>query len=150
MGWTYSHGATLKGLMKELTEGWERHTDQYTITAKCLKHCYRMSNPGHGVLWTVWEHTFTLNGQTVQPASRWIGCDLVEYAREFEGFGYKGLSESCGPNACSCPLSYLDMVPVVSQVWRDDVREYHRLKAEKRARKKEATAEFRRLNPIYE
>jgi len=72
----------------------------------------------------------------VKPTDRAIGCDLFEYARQYEGFGYKDLSESCGPNACSCPLGYLDMVPVVNQEWRDDVREYHSRKAEKRARKK--------------
>jgi hypothetical protein len=55
----------------------------------------------------------------------YIGCDLLAPARKGEGWGYKDLCESMGPCYYTCPLSYLDMVPVANAAWRDQVRAWH-------------------------
>jgi hypothetical protein len=45
------------------------------------------------------------------------------------GWGYKSMDESMGPAYYTCPLSYLDMVPMpdspYAREWREKVREYH-------------------------
>ncbi|WP_240754701.1 hypothetical protein [Parasulfuritortus cantonensis] len=41
------------------------------------------------------------------------------------GWGYKDLCESMGPYYYTCPLSYLDMVPVANADWRGQVRAWH-------------------------
>ncbi len=55
---------------------------------------------------------------------RYIGCDLLRCERGY-GWGYKDLCESVHPYYYSCPLAYLEMVPVACETWRERVREYH-------------------------
>lgn len=90
--------------------------------ANCLRHCYRGNN-FRGVLWGVWEAT--PEGEAAHPGNptRAISCDLLEY-RDGMWFN-KPLSESCHPYYYSCPLGYLDMVPVANAAWREEVRKYH-------------------------
>jgi len=64
----------------------------------------------------------------------WIGLDLMQSGRA-DGWGYKDMDESVGPNAVDCPLAYLD-APHAEPVgfagpWRDRVRAYH---ADRRAK----------------
>jgi hypothetical protein len=67
----------------------------------------------------------------------WIGLDLLKGTPN--GWGYKDLDETAGPNAVDCPLSYLDAPHVAPEgyapQWRERVREYH---AKKKARPKYA------------
>ena len=126
MGWLFRIGTTRKGVIEERTRTWEREGVQTT----CLAYCYR-GNPYSGVLWTVWER----NGPGVE-SERWIGCDLLKYDRN-DHWGYKDMDESVGPFYYSCPLGYLDKVPVVTNpVWRDCVRSYHAELAAKRQAKR--------------
>jgi len=137
MGWLFQPGSTRKGLVAERITAWERTTpDGITVKSTCIAHCYRGGNFS-GVLWTVWERTFEKEGQPVKPTERWIGCDLLEYSKRDEGWGYKDMEESMGPYFFSCPLKYLEMVPVVgSESWREGVRAYHERQQEKRRAKK--------------
>lgn len=137
MGWLFQPGSTRKGLIAERTIGWERTTpDGMSVKSACIAHCYR-GGVFRGVLWTVWERTFEKNGQAVQPSERWIGCDLIEYSKSDEGWGYKDMEESMHPCFYSCPLMYLTMVPVVAnEEWRQGVRNYHARQQEKRQAKK--------------
>lgn len=56
------------------------------------------------------------------------------------GWGYKDMTESMGPCYYTCPLAFLDAVPVPegeqrgawARAWRDKVRAYHASKASKR------------------
>lgn len=126
MGWLFRIGITRKGLVEERTAAWEREGVQTT----CLAHCYR-GNPYSGVLWTVWERV-----GPDHPTERWIGCDLLRYDRN-DGWGYKDMDESVGPYYYSCPLGYLDKVPVVTNSgWRDCVKSYHSERADKRRAKR--------------
>lgn len=54
-----------------------------------------------------------------------ICCDLIEC---HDGcWGYKSLDEACHPFYYSCPLTFLDLAPVVqSQDWRNRVLAYHK------------------------
>lgn len=138
MGWLFTPGSTRRNLIAERTKGWERTTDGMTVKTERLAHCYR-GGIFSGVLWTVWERTFEKDGEQVQPTERWIGCDLLEYSKRDEGWGYKDMDESVGPFYYSCPLSYLEMVPVVSnEEWRQCVRDFHeRQRAKRQAKKRE-------------
>lgn len=133
MGWYYPHGVNRKELIAQRVEEWERDTGELLVKSTCLKHCYR-GGVFSGVLWSVWERTFTKDSKEVQPSQRWIGVDLLHcYQGEW---GYKPLDESMGPYYFSCPLSYLDLVPLDryggNSEWREAVVEHHRRQAEKR------------------
>jgi hypothetical protein len=71
----------------------------------------------------------------LQAIERWIGCDLLRSQTGF-GWGYKDLDESMFPYFFSCPLKYLDLVPIEkfggNAEWRATVRRYHQRQAEKR------------------
>ena len=135
MGWLFRDGCIRRELIEERTKNWERTTEDGTLVkSACLAHCYR-GGFGSGVLWTVWERTFTKDGQSVQPTERWIGCDLLRYQRDY-GWGYKDMEESMHPYYYSCPLSYLGMVPIDqyggNAEWREGVKAHHERRRAKR------------------
>jgi hypothetical protein len=72
---------------------------------KNLKHCWKGNN-----LWAVNEGT-NREGKTVQYVCLYM-CQGPAYGRKNDpqGWGYKGIDESCGPNADSCPVGYIEMV----------------------------------------
>lgn len=133
MGWTYPYGVDRKQLIAQRVEGWERDTGEMLVKSTCLKHCYR-GGVFSGVLWSVWERTFTKDGDEVQPSERWIQCDLLRCDRG--EWGYKDMEEAMHPYYYSCPLSYLDHVPIDryggNAEWREQVAEHHRRRADKR------------------
>lgn len=133
MGWTYPHGVNRKQLIAQRVEGWERDTGEMLVKSTSLKHCYR-GGVFAGVLWSVWERTFTKDGAEVQPTERWIQCDLLRCNQG--SWGYKDLEESMGPYYFSCPISYIELVPIEqfggNAEWRLQVVEHHRHRAEKR------------------
>jgi hypothetical protein len=139
MGWLFKAGSTRREMIEENTKGWERtNEDGTTIKSACLAHCYR-GGVFSGVLWSVWERTFTKDGQQVEPTQRWIVCDLLRYQKDY-GWGAKGMEESMHPYFYSCPLKYLDLVPIEQfgghAEWRELVRSYHaRITEKRRARK---------------
>ena len=66
MGWLFKNGITRKELIAERTTDWTREgAEGMTVTSTCLAHCYR-GGAFSGVLWAVWERTFTRDGQSVQ------------------------------------------------------------------------------------
>ena len=136
MGWLFKQGYSRRQLIAERTENWEKSGDML-VKSVCLAHCYR-GNLYSGVLWAVWERTFTKEGQIICPTERWITCDLLRYQKDF-GWGYKDMEESMHPYYYSCPLGYLEMVPVDqyggNSQWREGVQRYHALQAEKRQRR---------------
>jgi len=118
MGWTFgsdSKDALLAERIKDSTSGDKIH--------KCLAHCYRGGRSG-GVLWTVWVIT---NTEAKWVLDSYIGCDLIR--RHGNEWGYKDMEESSGPYYYSCPLKYLNMVPMPkgkhAPEWREKVRAYH-------------------------
>ncbi|MBR9802099.1 hypothetical protein GYB59_10570 [bacterium] len=133
MGWTYPYGLNRKQLIAQRVEGWERDTGEMLVKSTCLKHCYR-GGVFSGVLWSVWERTFMKDGDEVQPSERWIQCDLLRCDQG--SWGYKDMEESMHPYYYSCPLGYLNLVPVDryggNTEWREQVIDHHRRRAEKR------------------
>ncbi len=135
MGWLFRDGSTRRELIEERSKNWERTTeDGMLVKSACLAHCYR-GGFGSGVLWSVWERTFTRDGQNVQPTERWIACDLLRYQRDY-GWGYKDMEESMHPYYYSCPSSYLAMVPIDqyggNAEWREGVKAHHERRRAKR------------------
>jgi len=117
MGWLYCENSR-SDLIKSRTKG--ESSPDGSKEWRCLAHSARGN-----VLWTVWE----IADISSNVSRRFIGCDLL--ARSGGTWGYKDMSEEMHPYYYSCPLSYLDMVPVACEAWRDGVRKYH----EKRSRK---------------
>lgn len=140
MGWTFGWSRR-KDLITERIRNWENTKDyDYTVKSTCLAHCYR-GGVRAGVLWTVWEQTFTNpDGTPAKPTVLYIGCDKLEYKRMSPkhfpysdgDWGYQDMCESMHPFYYSCPLKYLDMVPVACEEWREGVRAYRQRQIEKR------------------
>jgi hypothetical protein len=101
MGWTHTEGATRADVINYLTRD-----GIFGEGAKCLKKATRGN-----VLWAVIE---------VKPDDRFILCALLSCEKGF-GWGYKDMTESMHPYYYSCPVSFLEMVPVACQPWRDGV-----------------------------
>jgi hypothetical protein len=114
MGWTFTKDATRADIIAERIRAW----DNDTHAGRTLQRC-TVGN----VLWTVRELTDKRTGTT----ERYIGCDLLERERGY-GWGYKDMCESSGPFYYSCPLGYLEIVPVACEEWREQVRAYHALR----------------------
>lgn len=140
MGWLFKAGISRRDLIAENTKGWERTKEDGTvIKSTCLTHCYR-GGVFSGVLWSVWERTFVRDGQKLEQPQRWIVCDLLRYV---DGkWGFKDLCESVHPYFYSCPLGYLELVPIErfggNAEWRELVRQYHARSIEKRRARKAA------------
>ena len=135
MGWLFKVGSTRRELIDERTRSSATAgPNSMAVATTCLAHCYR-GNLYSGVLWSVWERTFTRHGEQAQPTERWITCDLLRYQKDY-GWGYKDLDESVHPFYYSCPLKYLDLVPIDqyggNAEWREGVRAYHARQKERR------------------
>jgi len=141
MGWLFPYGATRKSLIEERSKSWSRESNGTTVETTCLAHCYR-GGSFSGVLWAVWERTFTKDGQQTSLPQRWITCDLLRC--QSGEWGYKDMSEACGSYYFSCPLKYLELVPIEQHggnaEWRELVRQHHQQQREKRKQ--------RRLQPV--
>jgi hypothetical protein len=144
MGWLFKSGYSRKELIEDRTKDWERTTDGMTVTTTRLAHCYRGGSFA-GVLWTVWERTFTKDGVEAQPTERWIGCDLMRHQKDY-GWGYKDMEESMGPYYYSCPQKYLNLVPIEqyggNEEWRANVQRYHARQQAKRSQRTPDKAAF--------
>lgn len=128
MGWLFTRGCSRKDMISKRTKNWSHTTDDgMQVDSACLAHCYR-GGSFSGVLWTVWERTFKRGEAEVQPTERWISCDLMRHERDF-GWGYKDMEESMHPHYYSCPLKYLNLVPIEQfggrADWREAVGRYH-------------------------
>ena len=135
MGWLFSRGCSRKEMVARRTKNWSHSTENgMQVDSVCLAHCYR-GGTFSGVLWAAWERTFQQNGAEVQPTERWITCDLLRYERDY-GWGYKDMDESMHPHYFSCPLKYLNLVPIEQfggrPEWRDAVQRYHARQQAKR------------------
>ena len=115
MGWDFTCGATKESLVAELLQPWEDrlvgfgNRCQYKV--RTLKHSLRGN-----CLWRIVE--VTKEGKTTLV----ITLDLLKKSRE--GWGYKGMDESCGPCYYNCPLGFLKEVPCPNQYvaeWRAKV-----------------------------
>jgi hypothetical protein len=142
MGWLFPYGATRRSLIAERIMNWERSTDTGVLAkTTCIAQCYR-GGVFSGVLWSVWERTFSKDNADTEPRQRWIQCDLLRCQQG--DWGYKDMEESMHPYFYSCPLGYLKFVPIEqfggSEAWREGVRSYHTRQAEKRVARKAARA----------
>lgn len=119
MGWFYTNGGSLKGLLSELREGYENENGKREhVTGQ-----YRGSLFNGGVFWSVWKWTDKSTGEV----KHWITCDLIERSKHDGGaWGYKPLSEAENPYYYNCPLKYLGMAPVECKEWRDKVIQWHK------------------------
>ncbi len=137
MGWSFGYNQTKESLVQELTQsGTGSYPENKMLTWNCLAHSLRGNS-----LWSVWERLNSESGESI----RYIRLDLLSYASQHGGYGYKSMSEACGPYYYNCPLKFLEMAPVANQEWRDKVIANHaKLKTIK------ATASKVRIGDIME
>ena len=119
MGWYYTYNSSMRDQIAEITQN-QDYPDGNKLT--CLARKLNGMT-----LWTVWERTMP-----DKPPYRFIGCYLIRKGDE-GSWGYKPLDEYMGPAEYSCPLSYLDMAPLMpehdshgwSAKWREGVKNWH-------------------------
>lgn len=104
MGWLH-FARTRKELIADLVAPEAR--------VQTLRYCVRGN-----VLWSVRQYT-TDDGNTH------LCIDLDLMAKRDGIWGYKAMGESCFPFYYTCPLAYLELVPVANEEWRVEVRAYH-------------------------
>lgn len=96
MGWDFTDGYSKKDVIADI------------VKTAAIAHTVKGN-----VLWTVEEFKDT----------KFIGCYLLGSSKG--NWGYKDMTESMHPYYYTCPLSYLEMVPVACPEWRDAVVAYH-------------------------
>lgn len=125
MGWLFTRGLSRKDLIKERVQKYEDANMVMTTLAYCVRgNC----------LWMVRESTSKNFGDSI----KFIELDLLG-SNKSDGWGYKDMEEQMHPYYYSCPLAYLEMVPVACEKWREGVRAYH----EKQNRKIEVGATYK-------
>jgi len=119
MGWLFIQDITRKELIEKIIKREENESGIW----ETKRHCARGN-----VLWSIVHLTRKNSGET----ETFIGCHLLQRTteklahRKIISWGYKEMTESMGPCYYTCPLSYLDDVPVANETWREQVRKYHR------------------------
>lgn len=114
MGWLFTRDQSKADLVQRRIRSEENDTTRWT----CLAHSVRGNT-----LWTVWE---VVDKPTGNVRKRLIGCDLLRSQRDY-GWGYKDMSEAMGPYCYTCPVKFLDMVPMdlypgsVNWEWRAEL-----------------------------
>jgi hypothetical protein len=117
MGWFYSWNKTKAQLLEELRES-DRFTKPWVILHSSVvgnNHWYLLHNP----------ETKQVN----------IGLDMLSAGGKDEGWGYKPLTENCGPCEVNCPLTFLARAsePTGYAIeWREKVRAHHAKRKEKK------------------
>lgn len=75
-------------------------------------------------LWTVMANcVFDDNKRVIE--KRFICLFLLGYHRRTKDYGYKDVTEACGPCEYDCPYSFLAMAPEENAEWRAKVLEWH-------------------------
>ncbi len=105
MGWSFTKNQSKRDLIQRLTSD---ATDHPMLASSTIGN--------H--LWTVRRHP-TLG--------LYIRLDLLSKEKGY-GWGYKAMSEAMYPYYYTCPLRYLEIVPVANQEWRNAVINYHKRK----------------------
>lgn len=128
MGWTYRYDDTKKKLIAYLTQEL-----LYCIDDSSVPKGYRIDPNKRGEiidshihgnnLWKVVSIQTRLSETSSWcEVDRYIALDLLGKDR-MGNWGYKGMCESMGPYEFSCPVRFLDMVPVPKQVYSDGERD---------------------------
>lgn len=111
MGWLISHDFSKKEQVEDLIKGWD--IDDSGRKQRCLGHSVRGN-----VLYAVFQQQ--QDGEPV--ADAFIVVCLLRKDRGY-GWGYKDMSESCGPYVYDCPEKLFKLAPVVTnEDWRAQCR----------------------------
>lgn len=129
MGWLFMYKmGTRKAMIEHLMAPQDWESGETKFSRRTLAHCYRGA-AFSGVLYAVKE-TKAERPDGVK-TSRYIEVDLLRYSKT-DGpgcWGYKDMTEECGPYHVSCPRSYLGMVPCpdnqFAREWRGRVLAWH-------------------------
>ena len=115
MGWSFPYTTPTRATLVQYLRRPERFGEKLELVRACATgshHWYLIRERDTGL--------------------HWIGLDLMQGARG-DGWGYKDMDESAGPNAIDCPLAYLAAPHAerdgYAKQWRERVREYHAKKS---------------------
>lgn len=111
MGWSYPYSTQTRADLVRYLRRPERFNERCELVRACV----------------IGSHHWYLARERAT-GQHWIGLDLMQSGRA-EGWGYKDMDESVGPNAIDCPLAYLaaphaEPLGFAAQ-WRERVRAYH-------------------------
>ena len=117
MGWLVSyeklrHGETVDSRMRE-NMSWSQHD-----AASGERHEIIASATVGSTWYAAVKHTLT-NGTFRTFA---LICLTSKGRRANEGFGYKDMDETCGPNECACPARILDLLTPTDIEYANDWR----------------------------
>ena len=115
MGWSYPYITPTRETLVQYLRRPERFGEKLELVRACA---------------TGSHHWYLIRER--ETGLHWIGLDLMQGARG-DGWGYKDMDESAGPNAIDCPLAYLAAPHAerdgYAKQWRERVREYHAKKS---------------------
>jgi len=90
----------------------------------CVLDCTPIT---HGLFWSINQVSARNNSPLWHLAAgqskKVIVCNLIECIHGH--WGYQQIEEAFHPSDYSCPLEYLDKVPIASNEWRNKVRLFH-------------------------
>jgi hypothetical protein len=111
MGWLISYDFSKKEQVADLIKGWDiPDTNRKQV---CIGHSVRGN-----VLYAVFQHKIN----DVPSSDAYIGVFLLRKDRGM-GWGYKDMTESCGPYVYDCPEKIFKLAPVVTNPdWREQCR----------------------------
>lgn len=127
MGWDFRRSGTQADVVNDLIKDFPRtpetawsNREQRTYLTGLDVQSTTLAHQRYGeTLWVVSE-VVKFDSEKEVERKRYITCFLLD------GLGYKGLGEASHPYYYSCPLAFLDMVPVACEEWRELVREWHK------------------------
>lgn len=111
MGWLISHDFSKKEQVEDLIKGWDiPDTNRKQV---CIGHSVRGN-----VLYAVFQHKI----DDVPSSDAYIAVFLLRKDRGY-GWGYKDMTEACGPYVYDCPEKLFKLAPVVADAsWREKCR----------------------------
>lgn len=129
MGWLFTHGATRRDIIDDLTRDQSKDGRVFRTLRKCLR-----GNTMYAL------HESGPEGET----QKWLCVYMLQ--RDTIGWGYKDVDESMGPCHYDCPTSYIDEADEPPNEYARQWREECRKRAAARASRKPKTGESWRLS----
>lgn len=110
MGWVHLYSGLRRDVIHEVTA--DQYTAEGVLHSKTLRYCLRGNN-----LWALTEYYFTGNKE------RHITLYMLRMGTGGDGWGWKTVEDSCGPNYYSCPKAYIRECSETSSIWANAWRE---------------------------
>ncbi len=119
MGWSFIQGLGKQEFIDKLIVSEVGDTYKWEV----LKHALKGNT-----LWTINKRTHLKTNESIS----YITCNLIEYDKSDNSYGYKDISEDSHPYYYDCPISFLTLCPPLTSegsiAWRKEVRKQYNAK----------------------